>query len=95
MERQGPRVDASNIAAAVDGELRRLQTDHLDLLQIHWPDRYVPTFGAHQYRPEVNNPPATSSVHVGSCRRFLRGSRWMKWTTHSSRILYISPPPSA
>jgi aryl-alcohol dehydrogenase-like predicted oxidoreductase len=56
---QGPRVDAPSIVAAVEGELRRLQTDHLDLIQLHWPDRYVPTFGAHQYHPEVMRQPCS------------------------------------
>lgn len=33
-------VDAKNIKDACEGELRRLQTDYLDLFQIHWSDRY-------------------------------------------------------
>ncbi|KAI3433531.1 hypothetical protein D9Q98_003341 [Chlorella vulgaris] len=44
-----PRVDAANIEYAVNKSLERLGTDHLDLLQIHWPDRYVPLFGAQPY----------------------------------------------
>ena len=28
---------------------RRLGTDHVDLLQIHWPDRYVPFIGSPRY----------------------------------------------
>ena len=36
----GPMVvDRSNIRAALEGELRRLGTDYVDLFQIHWPDR--------------------------------------------------------
>jgi hypothetical protein len=38
--RGGPhRLDAANIAAALDGSLRRLGTDYVDLYQLHWPDR--------------------------------------------------------
>ena len=40
-----PRVNASNIEQALNKSLQRLGTDHVDLLQIHWPDRYVPLFG--------------------------------------------------
>ena len=35
----GNRLDRSNIQAAVEGSLRRLQTDVIDLYQLHWPDR--------------------------------------------------------
>lgn len=44
-----PRVTREHIHAAIDGSLRRLQTDYVDLYQIHWPDRYVPMFGASSY----------------------------------------------
>ena len=36
----------SQIAEAVDASLRRLGTDHIDLYQLHWPDRPVALFGA-------------------------------------------------
>jgi aryl-alcohol dehydrogenase-like predicted oxidoreductase len=34
------------IAEAVDASLKRLQTDYIDLYQLHWPDRPVAMFGA-------------------------------------------------
>ena len=47
--RNGPRMAREQINAAIDASLRRLQTDYVDLYQIHWPDRYVPMFGATSY----------------------------------------------
>lgn len=47
--RNGPRINREHINAAIDASLRRLQTDYVDLYQIHWPDRYVPMFGATSY----------------------------------------------
>ncbi|MES2019654.1 MAG: aldo/keto reductase [Pseudomonadota bacterium] len=44
-------VDAANIRAAVEASLKRLQTDHIDLYQIHWPSRNVPVFGATVFDP--------------------------------------------
>jgi aryl-alcohol dehydrogenase-like predicted oxidoreductase len=39
------RLDSSSIRNAVEASMRRLNTDYIDLYQIHWPDRYVPAFG--------------------------------------------------
>lgn len=41
----GNRLDAKNIESAVDESLRRLQTDVIDLYQLHWPDRQTNYFG--------------------------------------------------
>lgn len=43
------RVDAANIKESVEKSLSRLSTDYIDLLQIHWPDRYVALYGEFSY----------------------------------------------
>lgn len=48
--RGGPqRLGHQDVLDAVEGSLLRLGTDHIDLYQIHWPDRYVPMFGEEHY----------------------------------------------
>ena len=43
--RGGPRLTREQIHAAVDDSLRRLQTDCIDLYQVHWPERQANFFG--------------------------------------------------
>jgi len=45
-----------NIRAAVESSLQRLQIDHIDLFQLHWPSRNVPIFGQTEFNPEAERP---------------------------------------
>jgi len=44
-----PRLDKKSIHDAIDGTLKRLQTDYVDLYQIHWPERQTNFFGSRAY----------------------------------------------
>ncbi|MCS3902270.1 aryl-alcohol dehydrogenase-like predicted oxidoreductase [Methylohalomonas lacus] len=46
-----PRLDRKNIEQALDASLRRLNTDYIDLYQLHWPERKTNFFGKLGYTP--------------------------------------------
>lgn len=46
-----PSLDRDNIRSALHDSLRRLQTDYIDIYQLHWPERNVPMFGQYLFDP--------------------------------------------
>ena len=48
--RPGQALDRKNIREALDASLKRLNTDYLDLYQLHWPQRQTNCFGKLNYQ---------------------------------------------
>jgi len=60
--REGKGMTAADIVASCDASLKRLQTDVIDLYQIHWPERHVPAFGNLYYDPAKET--SETSIHA-------------------------------
>ena len=59
--REGAGLTSQDILKSCDASLKRLQTDVIDLYQIHWPERHVPVFGMMYFDPSKDK--IETSIH--------------------------------
>lgn len=64
-----PSFDAEGLTAALEGSLKRLRTDHVDLYQLHWPERRANFFG----RLGFEAPEEETSPRIEETLRALAG----------------------
>lgn len=53
-----------NIADAIENSLKRLQTEYIDLYQLHWPSRGVNCFGVRDYPYKTSTKEAENSLEI-------------------------------
>ena len=69
----------ANLQQALDGSLQRLQTDYVDLYQLHWPDRNVPMFGHYHFDPSHERETVPLQETLAALADFIRAGRIRHW----------------
>ena len=70
--REGAGLTPADIVASCEASLRRLQTDVIDLYQIHWPERNVPAFGQVYYDPSKERSKTTIYEQLETLHKLVR-----------------------
>lgn len=68
-------LTAADIIAACEGSLKRLQTDVIDLYQIHWPVRHVPAFGAVYFDPAKDGPGTSILAQLEALQKLVQAGK--------------------
>jgi aryl-alcohol dehydrogenase-like predicted oxidoreductase len=68
-------LTAPDIEASCNASLKRLQTDVIDLYQIHWPERHVPAFGGLYYDPKQERTQTPIREQLDALAKLVRAGK--------------------
>jgi aryl-alcohol dehydrogenase-like predicted oxidoreductase len=68
-------VSADDIIASCEGSLKRLQTEVIDLYQLHWPTRNVPMFGNLYHDPQNDRPVTPIDEQLRGLQRLVQSGK--------------------
>ncbi|MCK0155010.1 aldo/keto reductase [Alcanivorax sp. S6407] len=77
--RGGPRFSADSMADALEGSLKRLQTDVIDLYQLHWPERTTNYFGRLGYKHRDGEDGIAISETVAGLKKLMDAGKIRHW----------------
>jgi aryl-alcohol dehydrogenase-like predicted oxidoreductase len=67
-----PRVNKRQIKFAIEGSLKRLGVNHIDLYQVHWPDRKTNFFGPRGYTHDPNDVAVEIEETLGAMQELIK-----------------------
>lgn len=77
--RGGSRLNQSHIEQAIETSLSRLQTEYVDLYQLHWPDRHTNFFGQLGFSPNEGEETTPLLESISALNNLIKAGKIRHW----------------